>query len=66
MLTNSLHDRPYMSREYGQAVSKMGPTIVVGSAKAQGTKAKPSNGSELPRATCDTPSFTVAAIVLER
>jgi hypothetical protein len=55
-----------MSREYGQAISKMGPTIVVGSAKAQGTKVKPSNGSELPRATCDTPSFTVAAIVLER
>jgi hypothetical protein len=32
-------------------VSKMGPMTVVGSAKAQGSKVKPVNGSELPRAT---------------
>jgi hypothetical protein len=31
---DSLDDVPYMSRVYGQAVSKMGPMIVVGSAKA--------------------------------
>jgi hypothetical protein len=32
-------------------VSKTGPTITVGSAKAQGSKVKPVYGSELPRAT---------------
>jgi hypothetical protein len=40
-----------MSWEYGQAVSETGPTIVMGSAKAQGSKAKPVNESEPPRAT---------------
>jgi hypothetical protein len=32
-------------------ISKMGPMIVMGSVKAQGLKAKPIDGSELPRAT---------------
>jgi hypothetical protein len=49
--TDSLHDVPYTSWEYSQAVSKMGPMIAVGSVKAQGLKVKHVNGSELPRAT---------------
>jgi hypothetical protein len=49
--TDSSHDVPYTSWEYDQAVSETGPMIVVGSAKAQGSKVKPINGSELPRAT---------------
>jgi hypothetical protein len=32
-------------------VSEMGPTIAMGSTKAQGSKAKPVYGSEPPRAT---------------
>jgi hypothetical protein len=32
-------------------ISEMGPTIIVGSAKAQGSKVKPIDGLELPRAT---------------
>jgi hypothetical protein len=32
-------------------ISEMGPTIAMGSAKAQGSKAKPISGLELPRAT---------------
>jgi hypothetical protein len=49
--TDSSHDAPYTSREYGQAVFETGPTIDMGSVKAQGSKAKPVNGSEPPRAT---------------
>jgi hypothetical protein len=49
--TDSSHDASYMSWEYSQAVSEIGPTIAVGSEKAQGLKAKPVNGSEPPRAT---------------
>jgi hypothetical protein len=48
---DSLHDTPYMSQVYGQAISEMGPMIAVGSAKVQGSKAKPVNRSELPKAT---------------
>jgi hypothetical protein len=32
-------------------ISKMGPMIVVGSTKEQGSKMNPIDGSELPRAT---------------
>jgi hypothetical protein len=32
-------------------ISKMGPMIAMGSAKAQGSKVKPIYGSELPKAT---------------
>jgi hypothetical protein len=49
--TDSSHNAPYTSWEYSQAISEMGPTIAVGSAKAQGSKAKPVNGLEPPRAT---------------
>jgi hypothetical protein len=49
--TDSSHDAPYTSREYGQAVFETGPTIDMGSVKAQGSKAKPVNGSKPPRAT---------------
>jgi hypothetical protein len=42
---------PYTSWVYGQDVSEMGPTIVVGSSKVQALKVKPVNGSEPPRAT---------------
>jgi hypothetical protein len=49
------HPTPYMACHicHGNMtiVSKMGPTIVVGSAKAKGSKAKPVNRSEPPRAT---------------
>jgi hypothetical protein len=41
---------PYMSWVYGQAVSKMGPAIAMGSMKVQGSKVKQVNGSEPPRA----------------
>jgi hypothetical protein len=51
MSTNSSHDAPYTSREYGQAISKTDPMIVMGSVKAQGSKVKPVNGLEPPRAT---------------
>jgi hypothetical protein len=42
---------PYTSWVYGQAISEMGLTIVVGSANVQGSKVKPVNESEPPRAT---------------
>jgi hypothetical protein len=51
MSTNSSHDMPYTSWVYGQAISETGPTIAMGSAKAQGSNVKPVNGSEPPRAT---------------
>jgi hypothetical protein len=49
--TDSSHDAPYTSWEYGQAIFKMGPTIAVGNVKAHGSKVKPVNGSEPPRTT---------------
>jgi hypothetical protein len=36
MSTNSSHDAPYTSWEYGQAVSKMGHMIAVGVCKSSG------------------------------
>jgi hypothetical protein len=49
--TDSSHNVPYTLREYDQAVSEMGPMIIMESVKAHGSKAKPINGSEPPRAT---------------
>jgi hypothetical protein len=50
MPPDSSHDVPSISWDM-TTVSKMPPTIVEGSAEAQGLKANPSVGSKLPRAT---------------
>jgi hypothetical protein len=43
MSSDSSNNAPYTSWDMA-TVSKMGPTIVVGSTKAQGLKAKPTEG----------------------
>jgi hypothetical protein len=39
--TNSSHDTPYTLWVYDQAILEMGPTVVVGSMKVQGSNVKP-------------------------
>jgi hypothetical protein len=43
--SNSSYNAPYVSRDIA-TVSEMGPTIVVRSAKAQGSKAKPDRSGQ--------------------